>query len=65
VNVGLREARIFRKNLRHRHSRGQQIEDEGYPYTMTADAGFAEAPLRVDPNALEKFLACHGESLAG
>ena len=65
LNVGFRQAGIVLQNFRSRGAACEQIEDEGNPNAMPADARLAEATLRIDPDALEKFFARHGEECSG
>ena len=59
-NVAFGEPGIVVEDFRNAGATGQEIEDQGDPDPVSADARFAEADLRVDGDPLQQVLSLHG-----
>jgi len=60
VDVRLLQSGVGVKNFGRGHPASQEMENEGNPDPMTADARLAEADVRINSNALKEFLVRHG-----
>ena len=58
------QLRIVLKNFPNRAATGEQIQNQRHPKAMAANARLPETVVRVDPDSLQEFFACHDGNLA-